>query len=211
MQRRGWDERTCFSLWLTEQQWFITKRHSHSSQSSLLFLSMCVCVCANWCAGVCVLVNRVRFTYTACASHAVQKHRPSPPPPSRRPLHTANSLGRIYRLHTYTDVTERDSYCSATRDIGTIAVHVQRTGGWAVDDGRMRRWMLAMGTVVYIEVKSYIPQTGPFSRDSNFTYVWRSGGWRGRGRELIKNISRVLSLLSYTALTHVWYKYYVCV
>ncbi|KAL4122486.1 hypothetical protein QTP88_014808 [Uroleucon formosanum] len=58
-------------------------------------------------------------------------------------------------LHTYTDVTERDSYCSATRDIGTIAVHVQRTGGWAVDDGRMRRWMLAMGTVVYIE-KIYI-------------------------------------------------------
>jgi len=101
MQRRGWDERACFSLWLTEQQWFITKRHSHSRQSSLLFLSLSVYVCVCMCVYACVRVNWVRFTYIACASHAVQKYRPPPPSSFRRPVHTENSLGRIY-LYRYT-------------------------------------------------------------------------------------------------------------
>jgi len=79
-------------------------RNATATAASLLS-SFCLCLCV--CVCVCVRVNLVRFTYTACASHAVQKHRPPPPSSFRRPVHTANSLGRIYR-YTRTPTSRKE-------------------------------------------------------------------------------------------------------
>jgi len=119
------------------------------------------------------------------------------PPPPTVPSTCTNYI-HIYSLgyqgtYTAAAAAEQDSYCSVTRDIGTIA-SVLDAGRWV--DGRARR-KLMMGAEVY-RGKVVHTADGALARFQFHLRETVEG-------ELIKNASRVLSRLSCcTAHTYFW-------